>query len=161
MNNSKIKITFPDGQVKEFPAGISGVDILKTLPHRIQKEALGIKVNGLVKSLPESIDEDSEIKILTFEDEEGKDVFWHSSAHLMAHAIQRIYPETKFGIGPPIDDGFYYDIDLDHVLKPEDLEKIEKEMEQIVNEDHPILRKDWEKEAVVDYFKKKDGIDQA
>jgi threonyl-tRNA synthetase len=155
MRNSKIKIIFPDGQVKEYPAGVSGFDILKTLPHRIQKEALGIKANDQVKSLPESIDEDSEIQFLTFNDEEGKDVFWHSSAHLMAHAIQRLYPETKFGIGPPIDDGFYYDIELDHTLSPDDFEKIEQEMEKIVAEDYPILRKDWKKDEVVQYFEKK------
>ena len=85
-------------------------------------------INGEVRSLPEPIQDDAEIRILTFADEEGKDVFWHSSAHLMAHAVQRIFPDTKFGIGPPIDAGFYYDIELDHAISPEDFEKIEAEM---------------------------------
>ena len=122
---AKINIKFPDGSVKEFPKGVSGLEILKTLNHKIQKEATGIMVNGEVRSLPESIQEDAEIRILTFADEEGKDVFRHSSAHLMAHAVQRLFPDTKFGIGPPIEDGFYYDIELDHAISPEDFELYE------------------------------------
>jgi len=149
----KINIKFPDGSIKSFPKGVSGLDILKTLNQKIQKEATGILVNGNVKSLPEPIEYDAEIRILTFDDEEGRDVFWHSSAHLMAHAIQRIFPETKFGIGPPIDDGFYYDIELEHAISPEDFEKIESEMGKIVDEDHPIVRKEWEKKEAVKYFK--------
>lgn len=151
----KINIKFPDGSTKSFPKGISGLDILKTLNHKIQKEATGILVNGEVRSLPESITSDAEIRILTFDDEEGRDVFWHSSAHLMAHAIQRVFPETKFGIGPPIDDGFYYDIELEHAISPEDFEKIESEMGKIVDEDYPIVRKEWNKKEAVEYFNKR------
>ncbi len=151
----KINIKFPDGSTKSFPKGVSGLDILKTLNHKIQKEATGILVNGEVRSLPESITSDAEIRILTFDDEEGRDVFWHSSAHLMAHAIQRVFPETKFGIGPPIDDGFYYDIELEHAISPEDFEKIESEMGKIVDEDYPIVRKEWNKKEAVEYFNKR------
>jgi threonyl-tRNA synthetase len=153
--SEKIKIKFPDGSEKEFPRGISGLDLMKSINGRFRKEATGIQVNGEVKSLPEPINEDAEIKILTFDDKEGRHVFWHSSAHLMAHAIQRLYPETKFGIGPAIDDGFYYDIDVDHTITPEDFEKIESEMQKIVDEDFPIERKEWDKKDAIDYFKKR------
>ena len=150
---AKINIKFPDDSVKQFPKGISGLEILQTLNHKIQKEATGIMINGEVRSLPEPIQDDAEIRILTFADEEGKDVFWHSSAHLMAHAVQRIFPDTKFGIGPPIDAGFYYDIELDHAISPEDFEKIEAEMAKIVDEDHPIQRREWKKKDAIQYFK--------
>lgn len=150
----KIKIKFPNGTFKEFPKGTSGLEILKTLNSRLEKEATGIKVNGTVKGLSEPIQEDAEIKILTFDDKEGRDVFWHSSAHLMAHAVKRLFPQTKFGIGPAIDDGFYYDIELDHPISPEDFEKIETEMKKIVDEDYPIVRKEWEKDDAVSFFKK-------
>ncbi len=150
---AKINIKFPDDSVKQFPKGISGLEILQTLNHKIQKEATGIMINGEVRSLPEPIQDDAEIRILTFADEEGKDVFWHSSAHLMAHAVQRIFPDTKFGIGPPIDAGFYYDIELDHAISPEDFEKIETEMAKIVDEDHPIQRREWNKKDAIQYFK--------
>ena len=150
---AKINIKFPDDSVKQFPKGISGLEILQTLNHKIQKEATGIMINGEVRSLPEPIQDDAEIRILTFADEEGKDVFWHSSAHLMAHAVQRIFPDTKFGIGPPIDAGFYYDIELDHAISPEDFEKIEAEMAKIVDENHPIQRREWKKKDAIQYFK--------
>jgi threonyl-tRNA synthetase len=153
--SDKIKIKFSDGSEREFPRGISGLELVKSINGRLRKEATGIQVNGAVKSLPEPINEDAEIKILTFDDKEGRHVFWHSSAHLMAHAIQRLYPETKFGIGPAIDDGFYYDIDLDHTITPEDFEKIESEMLKIVDEDFPIQRKEWDKKAAIDYFKER------
>jgi threonyl-tRNA synthetase len=150
----QIKIKFPDGTIKEFSKGTSGLEILKILNSRLEREATGIKVNDTVKGLSEPIQEDAEIKILTFDDKEGRDVFWHSSAHLMAHAIKRLFPQTKFGIGPAIDDGFYYDIDLDHAISPEDFEKIEAEMQKIVDEDHPIVRKEWKKDDAISFFKK-------
>jgi len=153
--NSKVKIKFPDGKIQEFPKGVTGLELLQALPGRLRDEATGVKVNGEVKSLPEPINQDAEIRILTFEDKEGREVFWHSSAHLMAHAVQRLYPQTKFGIGPAIDEGFYYDIDLDQALTPEDFEKIEAIMAKIVEEDHPIIRKDVKKKEAVQYFKKR------
>ncbi len=155
MKNGKIKIKFPDGKTEVFPKGVTGLEILRSLPARLQEEATGIKVNGEVKSLPEPIQEDSEIQILTFDDKEGREVFWHSSAHLMAHAVQRLFPQTKFGIGPAIENGFYYDIDLDHPLTPEDFEKIEATMAQIVDENHPIIRKEWNKKEAIEYFKQR------
>lgn len=155
MKNDKIKIKFPDGKTQEFPKGVTGLEILQALPSRLREEATGIKVNGEVKSLPEPIQQDSDIQILTFDDKEGREVFWHSSAHLMAHAVQRLFPQTKFGIGPAIENGFYYDIDLDHPLSPEDFAKIEATMAKIVDEDHPIIRKEWSKKEAIDYFKER------
>ncbi len=151
----KIKITFPDGQVKEFDRGITGLEIVSLLSQRLAKSATGILVNGEVKSLPESINEDAEIKILTFDDEEGRMVFWHSSAHLMAHAIKRLFPDAKLAIGPAIDDGFYYDIDLDRAITPEDFPKIEAEMAKIVEADYPIRRSELKREEAVRFFDNK------
>ncbi|MEJ2634152.1 MAG: threonine--tRNA ligase [Calditrichia bacterium] len=153
--SKKIKIKFPDGVVREFDAGVSGLDILETLPPRLRKEATGILVNGQIRSLPEPINEDADIKILTFDDKEGRYVFWHSSAHLMAHAVKRLWPEAKLGIGPPIDDGFYYDIELDRPITPEDFPKIESEMAKIVDEDDPIVRREVEHDKAHELFRKK------
>src|SRR2546423_15336227 len=108
-----IKITFPDGRVKEFEAGVTGMEIAKSISPRLAKEALGIKVNGEVRDLMRPIREDAKISILTWEDEDGKRVMWHSSAHLMAEALETFYPGIKFGIGPPVENGFYYDVDLE------------------------------------------------
>ena len=152
--NKKIHIKFPDGKVREYPRGITGLALLKDVSPRLAKEATGIKINGQVKSLPEPINNDAEIKILTFDDKEGREVFWHSSAHLMAHAVKHLFPETKFGIGPAIEDGFYYDIDLERPLSPEDFDSIEAEMDKIVDEDYPIVRKELDRKEAINFFKK-------
>ncbi|HFE62802.1 MAG TPA: TGS domain-containing protein, partial [Caldithrix sp.] len=108
--DKKIRLTFPDGSVREYNSGVTGSEIVEQLNRRLAKEATGIVVNGVLKSLPEHLTEDAEIRFVTFDDKEGRYVFWHSSAHLMAHAVKRLFPEAKLGIGPPIEDGFYYDI---------------------------------------------------
>ena len=149
----KIKLTFPDGSVKEFDAGISGYDVAKSISNRLAKEATGIVLDGEVKSLPEPINSDKSVRIVTFDDKEGRMVFWHSSAHLMANAIKRLYPEAQLGIGPAIDDGFYYDIDLDKTLSPDDFEAIEKEMAKIVDENNDIVRKKIEHDDAIEFFK--------
>ncbi len=152
---NRIHIKFPDGKIREYDAGVTGLQILEEMPQRLKKEATGILVNGEIKSLPEPLKDDAEIKILTFDDKEGRYVFWHSSAHLMAHAVKRLFPEAKLGIGPPIDDGFYYDIELDRPITPEDFEQIEAEMAKIVDENDPIVRQEIEKEQAKELFKKK------
>ena len=106
-------------------------------------------------SLHEPIAQDGDLRLLTFEDEEGQDVFWHSSAHLMAQAVKRLWPKAQLGIGPPIDDGFYYDIDLDRMLTPEDFEAIEAEMAKIVDEDLSVSRQELDRKAAIDLFKKR------
>jgi threonyl-tRNA synthetase len=152
--NKKIHIKFPDGKVREYPRGITGLALLKDVSPRLAKEATGIRINGQVKSLPEPINDDAEIRILTFDDKEGREVFWHSSAHLMAHAVKHLFPETKFGIGPAIEDGFYYDVDLERPLSPEDFDAIEAEMDKIVDEDYPIVRKELDRKEAINFFKK-------
>ena len=109
---SKIKITFPDGAVKEFDKGITGYQIAQSISSRLADEVLAVKFNDGIKDLHRAIEEDGTVKFLTFEDVEGKEVYWHSSSHLMAHAVKDIFPEAKFGVGPAIDAGFYYDINL-------------------------------------------------
>ncbi|RMF57394.1 MAG: threonine--tRNA ligase [Calditrichaeota bacterium] len=149
-----VRLTFPDGQVKEYPAGITGNDILKEMNHSLQKEALAVKLNDRVLELWRPIEEDGEFRFLTFEDKEGREVFWHSSAHLMAQAIKRKYPQAKLGIGPPIDSGFYYDIELDHPITPEEFAELEAEMAKIVEENYPIQRKVLSRDEAIDFFKK-------
>jgi threonyl-tRNA synthetase len=149
----KIKLKFPDGSVEEFSKGITGYEIAAGISRKLAKAATGILVNGEIKSLSEPIETDAEIRIVTFEDKEGRLVFWHSSAHLMAHAVKKLHPEVKLAIGPAIDDGFYYDIDLDHAITPEDFDSIEQEMEKIVEKDYPIVRKELEKEKALKFFK--------
>ena len=113
---SKLTLKFPDNTEKTFDKNITPLDIAKGISNSLAKRALAAKLNGKVISIKEPIKESGNFQVLTFDDNEGKDIFWHSSAHLMAQAIKRVFPETQFGIGPPIDNGFYYDIDLDRPI---------------------------------------------
>lgn len=126
-------ITFPNGDKKEFPNGTTGFEVARSISEGLAREALGVIVNGEKHDLSMPINEDAEVRILTFKDPEGKEIFWHSSAHLMAEAIQELYPGVKFGIGPSIENGFYYDVDLpgDEKITVEDLPKIEKKMKEL------------------------------
>ena len=107
-----IKITLPDNSVREFDVGVTGMDIAGSISSRLAKEVLSISVNGEVRDLMRTINEDASIRLHTWDDKEGRETFWHSSAHIMAEAIEACFPGTKLGIGPSIDSGFYYDIDL-------------------------------------------------
>lgn len=151
----KIKITFPDKSVKEFEKGISAFKIAESISSRLTENALAVKVNGIIKDLNTPINEDSQVKFLTFDDEEGKEVYWHSTSHLMAHAVLDIYPEAKFGVGPAIDSGFYYDIDINKNLTEDDLRIIEKKMIEISKENNSFVREELSKENALDFFKKK------
>lgn len=148
-----IKITFPDGNEKEFHSGITTSEILKGINGRLVKEAIAAKFNDRIIELNRPISENGSLKVLTFEEKEGKEVFWHSSAHLMAQAVKRLFPEAKLGIGPPIDNGFYYDIELDRPITPEDFENIESEMAKIVDEDWEVTRKVLAREKAYEFFK--------
>ena len=125
-----IKITLPDNSVREFDAGVTGLEIAEAISRNLAKEVLSITVNGEVRDLMRPIQSDASIKLHTWDDKEGRDTFWHSSAHIMAEAIEAYLPGTKFGIGPSIDNGFYYDIDLPEgqTLTDKDLIEIEKKM---------------------------------
>ncbi|WP_337865930.1 threonine--tRNA ligase [Ignavibacterium sp.] len=151
----KIKIKFPDGSVKEFEKGTTGFQIAESISKRLADEALAIKINGKVRELNMPINEDAEVKILTFDDNEGKEVYWHSSSHLMAHAIQSLHPEAKFGVGPAIENGFYYDFDINTQLNEDDLGKIEEKMMTIAGENHPFERVELPKEKAIKFFAKK------
>lgn len=149
-----IKIKFPDGSVKEFEPGVTGLDIAKSISPKLAKEVLSVSVNGEIWDLGRSITEDAEIKLHTWEDEEGRHAFWHSSAHLMAEALQQLYPDMKFGIGPAIENGFYYDVDPGEgvVLTDKDLEVIEKKMLELAREKQEFCRIDVSKREALDHF---------
>ena len=153
--NDKVKITLPDGSVKEYDKGITPYQIAESISGRLAKEALVSKINGKVRDLRTPINEDSQVQILTFDDEEGKHTYWHSSSHLMAHAIKALFPEAKFGVGPAIEGGFYYDIDINTQLTEEDLPKIEKKMMEIAAKDEPFVREELSKQKAIDLYTEK------
>lgn len=130
-----IKLTLKDGSIKEVESGVSIFDVAKSISGRLAKEAVAGVVNHTTVDLNYILSEDVELSILTINDEVGLDVFRHTSAHVMAMAVQNLFPGTKLAIGPPIENGFYYDFDTEHVFVPEDLEKIEKEMKRLIKED--------------------------
>jgi threonyl-tRNA synthetase len=136
-----IKITFPNGSIKEFELGTTPLDIAKSISEGLARACVCAKLNGVLCDLTKQISEDSKIELIKFDQNEGKEIFWHSSAHILAQAVTRLYPKAKPTIGPAIDNGFYYDFDSEP-FKPEDLEKIEKEMKKIVDEKLPIIRKE-------------------
>jgi threonyl-tRNA synthetase len=152
-----IRITLPNGDVREFPDGSTGMEVAKSISSGLAREAVGIFVNDVPYDLSRQINDDAHIRIVTFKDEEGKAIYWHSSAHLMAEAIEAIYPGSKFGIGPPIENGFYYDMDIagDHVLTPEDLVVIEKKMAELAKQDNEFVRMPISWEEAVAYFREK------
>ena len=153
---SKITITFGEGKTQEFDRGITGIDLARAVCNSRAKDALAILVDGETWDLSRQIENDIEVKILFWEDFEGKQAYWHSSAHLMAEAIESLFPGTKFGIGPPIENGFYYDIDVgNHFLTAEDLVRIEAKMQELAKRDVPFQRKEISWDKAVNYFKKK------
>jgi len=151
---SKIKITFPDGNIKEFENGVTGYEIAESISPRLAKETLAVKMNGCTIDLNKPIVDNAEIKFLTFKDNEGKEVYWHSTSHLMAHAIQEIFPEAKFGVGPAIDAGFYYDIDINSTLHEDDLKKIEDKMIELSKQDSMFERVELSKNEAINFFEK-------
>ncbi len=151
-----IKIILPDKSVKEFRRGVTGGEIARALLNARAAEALAISVDGQTWDLARGIEHDAEVKILFWEDFEGKQAYWHSSAHLMAEAVESLFPGAKFGVGPAIENGFYYDIDVgDHALTMEDLARIEEKMRQLAHRDVPYVRRDVSWEEAVRYFQQK------
>jgi threonyl-tRNA synthetase len=151
-----VKISFPDGNIREFPEGVKGAEIAGSISEGLARNALAIEVNGEVWDLSRPITKDSTIKILTWSDRSGKNTFWHSSAHLLAEALEALFPGVKFGIGPPIENGFYYDVDLgDRALGENDLAAIESKMKEMAKKESAFVRKDVSKTDALEYFKKK------
>lgn len=151
-----IKVTLKDGSIREVEQGTTIYELAKSISGRLAKEAIVGEVNGQVKDLSYEINEPVEINILKFEDEQGEHAFRHTSAHIMAQAVVRLWPETKVAIGPAIDNGFYYDFDTEHVFVPEDLPKIEAEMKKIVKEDLKLRRFELPRDEALKYMSDKE-----
>ena len=147
-----IKITLPDNSVREYEAGVSVGQVTKDISEGLHRQALGAVVNGVTRGYMEPINEDSDFRVVKFDDPEGKEIFWHTSSHVMAAAIQALWPDTKFAIGPAINDGFYYDMELDHRFVPEDFAKIEKKMLEIAKADHKMERIEISRDEALKMF---------
>ena len=156
MSNQQIKITLPDGSVREYEKGVSGLQIAGSISEGLARNVLAAKVNGEVWDATRAIYQDASVQLLTWNDAEGKNTFWHSSAHLMAEALEALYPGVKFGIGPPIENGFYYDVDFgDKPLEGAELEKIEAKMMELAREKNEYIRKEVSKKDAISYFTEK------
>ncbi|MEN8249248.1 MAG: threonine--tRNA ligase [Bacteroidota bacterium] len=152
----EINITLPDGSVKPMPAGSSSMDLAMSISEGLARNVISAKVNGEVWDANRPIHDNATVQLFTWNDKEGKETFWHSSAHLMAEALELLYPGIKFGIGPAIDQGFYYDIDFgDIIFDGSELEKIEKKMLELAQRKVEYVRKDLSKKEALDYFTKK------
>lgn len=151
----KITVRFPDGNSKEFDKGVTPLQIAESLSRKLAEEALVAEVDGVIKDLNAPITADVTLRLFTFDDPQGKHAFWHSTSHLMAHAVQSIYPEAKFGVGPAIDTGFYYDIDINSQLTEDDLRKIEARMQEIAQQNNPFVRNELSKPEAIRFFEAK------
>lgn len=151
-----IKLSFPDGAVKEFPAGVTAEDVAASISPGLKKKAIAGKLNGVLYDLRRPIEEDGAIEIITEGSGEALEIMRHSTAHLMAQAIKRLYKDVKLGVGPVIEGGFYYDIDMEHSLSPDDLPLIEKEMKKIISENLEVVRKEVSREEAIQIYKEID-----
>ena len=148
-----IKITLPDGSIREYAKGVSSMDIAKSISEGLARKVLAASVNGEVWDLSRPIQQDAAVKLLTWDDTDGKSTFWHSSAHLMAEAVQSMFPAAKFWVGPAVDKGFYYDIDLgDQKISDDDLAGLEKKMSELARQNNVYTRKYMPKQEAVEYF---------
>ena len=151
-----INITLPDGAVRQYEKGVSALDIAKSISEGLARKVLAASVNGQVWDAFRSINDDSTLKLITWDDGEGKNTFWHSSAHLMAEAVESIFPGVKFWVGPALEKGFYYDMDLgDRKLTEEDLAGLEKKMQELSKQNNRFLRKEISKGDAIAYFEEK------
>jgi threonyl-tRNA synthetase len=151
-----IHISFPDGSVRDFPKGVTGLQIAESISPRLAAEVLAVGVNGTTFDLTRPIETDAAVQLYKWDDPEGKHAYWHSSAHLMAEALQELYPGIKFGIGPAIENGFYYDVDPgDAVIKEGDLPAIEAKMMELAAKKEPIVRKEVSKQEALAFFAQK------
>jgi threonyl-tRNA synthetase len=151
----QVQIKLPDGSVKGFEPGVTGLEVARAISPRLAREAIAVKVNGVVRDLNAPIPEDAPVEVLTFDHPEGRQVFWHSSAHIMAQAVLELFPEAKLAIGPPIEEGWYYDFDVPKPFSPDDLVKIEERMAQIIKEDAPFTRQLKNRQEAIEYYRSK------
>lgn len=151
-----INITFPDGNVRQYESGVSAMDIAASISRGLAQRVLVAKINGEVRDLARPIYENSALQLLTWDDAEGKKTFWHSSAHLMAEALEALFPNTKFGIGPALESGFYYDVDTgNRVLSDKDFAAIEQKMTELAKTKNAYQRQEISKDAAIQYFTQK------
>ncbi|MEK7729148.1 MAG: threonine--tRNA ligase [candidate division KSB1 bacterium] len=155
MSDQKIRITFPDGQEKDYARGVRPREIAQEISRSLFAKTLVAKFNDKVIDIERPLLEDGQIRFITWDDAEGKEVYWHSTSHIMAHAIKALYPEAQFGVGPPIENGFYYDIDVETKLTPEELGRIEAKMREIITADQSFQRQDLNKAEAVALFEKR------
>jgi threonyl-tRNA synthetase len=153
-----ITVTFPDGSTKEFEKNTTVYDILASISRGLAQNALAAKINDNYVDLNYPIQENCTLEAITFDNEMGQQVFHHSSSHILAQAVKRLFPDTKLGIGPAIQDGFYYDFDSEHTFTPDDLQVIEKEMMKIVQESLPFQREELSREEAIRLFEEKGEI---
>jgi len=151
---SKVNITLKDGSIREVEKGTSILDFAKGISEGLARMAVGAEMNGESVDLMTTIEDDCDLNIVRFEDENGKDFLRHTSSHILAQAVKRLYPGTKLAIGPSVENGFYYDFDSEHVFTPEDLEKIEKEMKKIVKEDLALEKFVLPRDEAIELVKK-------
>ena len=156
--NEEIKITLPDSSILSVPKGNTVYEIIGNIGKGLQKAALSAKINERMVDLSYNVNSDSKLSVFTFDSHEGKDTYWHSASHLMAQAVKRLFPQAKPAIGPSTSDGFYYDFDIDITFTPEDLEKIEAEMQKIVLEDIEITREEVARDEAIKLFQDKNEI---
>ncbi len=151
-----IKITLPDGSVREYPQGTTSLQVAQSISEGLARNVLSAKVNGEIQDATRPINNDATLQLLTWNDDGGKSTLWHSSAHLMAEAIEALYPGVKFWVGPPIENGFYYDVDLGtHSVSPDDFKKIEDKMLELARQNSTFIRKEISKSDAINYFKEK------
>jgi threonyl-tRNA synthetase len=151
-----INITLPDGAVRQYPKGSSALDIAKSISEGLARKVLAADINGSVWDATRPLNDDAALKLLTWEDTNGKSTFWHSSAHLMAEAIETMFPGVKFWVGPPVENGFYYDVDLgDRTISEDDLRKLEVKMSELAKQNNTYIRKEIPKAEAVQYFSEK------
>ena len=150
-----IKITFPDGSIREYAKGTTAMQIAESISPRLAQEVLAVEVNGTVQDLLRPINEDSKIRLLKWEDDEGKHAFWHTSSHLLAEALETLYPGIKFGIGPAIENGFYYDVDSPVPITESDLPRIEAKMVELARTKEPVVRTEVSKADALKTFTEK------
>ena len=152
----EINISFPDGAVRSYPKGSTAMDIAVSISEGLARNVLAAKVNGQVWDASRPIDTDATLQLLTWKDDDGKSTYWHSSAHLMAEAIESLFPGAKFAIGPPIDKGFYYDIDFGDVsFSSEHFDALEKKMMELAKQDNAFVRTEVAKDEAIRYFTEK------
>jgi threonyl-tRNA synthetase len=151
-----INITFPDGAVRQYETGVTALDVAKSISEGLARKVLAAEVEGQVWDATRQIKEDGHLKLLTWDDTAGKNTFWHSSAHLMAEAIEALFPGVKFWVGPPVENGFYYDVDLgNYKITEDDLRKLEQKMAELAKQNNVYTRKEVPKPEAVNYFKEK------